>query len=148
PVAEETASTACATYFRGSGAGAHGPGHEVVDAGRGHARCEALASRPLAGDVPSNGVVVSAAERITHAARRIADLLEQLEDLTIAVEMTFGDVPVVRPRVAWRAGIGEDDALLELPSVHVQCDAPDAVDSKFHGGDASVKGRAIVLDAG
>ena len=50
----------------------------------------------------------SSASRI--ADRGIANPLEAVEDVPVAVEVTLGDLPVVRPGIARRAGVGEHDA--------------------------------------
>ena len=66
----------------------------------------------------------------------------------IAVDVPLGDLPVVGARVARRAGVGEDDAALELARVDVERDAADAVDAQLDGGDPAVQRRPIVLHAG
>ena len=52
------------------------------------------------------------------------------------------------PGVARRAGVGEDDALLELARVDVERDALDAVHAELDRRDAAVERRAVVLHAG
>ena len=44
----------------------------------------------------------------------VANPLEAVEDLLVAVEMPLGDLPVVGAGVARGARVGDDDALLEL----------------------------------
>ena len=53
-------------------------------------------------------------ERRPHRDGRVADPLEAVEDVAIAVDVPLGDLPVVRAGVARRAGVGEHDAPLEL----------------------------------
>ena len=73
---------------------------------------------------------------------RVADALEAVEDVTVAVDVALDDLPVVRARVARRAGVGEDDPLLELRRVDVEGDAPDAVDAELDGARRRRRARA------
>ena len=59
-------------------------------------------------------------ERRAHRDRRVADPLEAVEDVPVAVDVALGDLPVVRARVSRRAGVGEHDALLELARIDVE----------------------------
>ena len=52
------------------------------------------------------------------------------------------------PGVARRAGVGEDDAPLELARIDIERDAADAVDAELDRRDAAVERRTIVLHAG
>ena len=76
----------------------------------------------------------------------VADRSKQSKICAVAVEMALRDFPVVGARVARRARVHEDDARAAAPEVdskRVRCDAGDA---QFHGGDAAVQRRTVVLD--
>ncbi len=52
------------------------------------------------------------------------------------------------PEFLRRAGVGQDDALLELARIDVERDASNAGDAELDGRDAAVERRAVVLHAG
>src|SRR5581483_5183394 len=147
-VAEETAAAARAADLRGGGAGRPRSLDQRIDRRRRHARCEAFAVLPLDGDLASDFVPVAALERGAHGDGGIANPFEAVEDVPVAVDVPLGDLPVVRPRVAGRAGVGEHDAALQFVRVDVERDAADAVSAQFDGGDPAVERGAVVLDAG
>src|SRR5439155_2100702 len=134
-VAEEAAAAARSAHFGGGRAGGRRARDEIVDRGRGHAGREALAGVPLGRDLPADLVPVAALKRRTHCRRRIANPLETVEDVPIAVDMALGDLPVVRARIAGLTRIGEHHAALELGRIDVESDAVDAVGPELDGGD-------------
>ena len=73
---------------------------------------------------------------------------KQSKMLPIAVEVALGDLPVVRPGVPRRAGIGQDDPALQLAGIDVERDPANAVHAQLDRGDAAVQRGPIVLDAG
>ena len=105
-----------------------------VDFLRRHSGREALAVFPLRGDRAADPLPVAALERRAHLDDRVANPLEAIEDLAVAVEMTLGNVPVVGPGVARRAGIGEDDVLLELVRIDMQRHPLDPVGAQLDCG--------------
>ena len=103
---------------------------------------------PLRGDLAADFVPVAAFERGPHGDGRVANALEAVEDVAVAIDVALGDLPVVRPGVARCAGVGEDDAACELAGIDVELDPTDAVDAQLDRRDAAVERRAVILNAG
>src|SRR4029450_8140600 len=112
-VAEQTAAAAGAPHLRRRRPSGRGAIDELVDRRRRHARREPLAVLPFDSDVPSDGCPVAAFECRPQLDRCVADPLEAVEDMAIAVDVPLEDVPIVRAGVARRAGVGQHDATLE-----------------------------------
>src|SRR5712692_9081060 len=146
-VAEQASTAARAADLGGGGAGRGRARDERLDRRRRHTGRKTLAGVPLHGDLATDFVPVIPLKGRAHGRRRVPDPLEAVEDLAVAVEMTFRDVPVVRGRVARRACIGQHDAAFELARVDVETDAPDTAHAELHGGDAAVQSWTIVLHA-
>ena len=116
---------------------------EVVDGRRGHARRQPLAVVPLLGDARGRRRPSRRATSASRIARGgVADALEAVEDVPVAVDVLLGDLPVVGARVARLARVAEHDAAFELAQVHVERHAVDAVDLELQRGDAAVERRA------
>src|SRR6185436_16086190 len=116
-VAEQASSTAGAADLCRRRAGGVRARYQVVDGRRRDARRQALAVVPLDRHLPADLVPVAALERCPHRRRGIANPLEAVEDVAIAVDVALGDLPVVGAGIARRAGVGEDDAALELERI-------------------------------
>src|SRR5689334_3989011 len=71
-----------------------------VDRRRRDAGCEPLPVVPLDGNLPPDPIPVAALERRAHRRRGVADPLEAVEDVAIAVGVALGDLPVVRAGMA------------------------------------------------
>src|SRR5204862_7900283 len=95
-VAEEASTAAGAAHLGSGGSGHASPRDQVVDDRRRHAGREPLAVVPLGGDLPADLVPVAALEGDAHRGGRVADPLEAIEDVTVAVGVALGDFPVVR----------------------------------------------------
>src|SRR4051812_34638859 len=147
-VAEQAAAAARAAHFRGGRAGGARPRNQALDRRRRDTRREPLAVFPLRRNLSTDFFPVTGGERAAHRDRGIADAFEGVEHLAIAVDVLLGDLPVVRPRVAGRAGVGEHDAALELARIDVESEPLDAVDAQLDGGDATVQRGPVILDPG
>src|SRR5205814_7060437 len=112
-VAEETPAAARAADLRRGGARCGRARHEAVNRRRGDPRREALPVVPLGGNLTADLVPIAALQRGPHRRRRVADPLEAVEDLAIAVDVAFGDFPVVRAGLPRLLRIGEDHPLLQ-----------------------------------
>src|SRR5262249_9224399 len=145
-IAEQASTAAGAAHFRGRRTGRTGTLHEVVNRRRRHSWREALAVFPLDRDLAANVVPVAALERSAHRHSSVANPLETVEDVAVAVDVALGDLPVVGSRVARRAGVDEHDALLELAGVDVDSDALDGFGTELDGRDAAIQRRAEILD--
>src|SRR5204863_4173975 len=119
-VTEQTAASPGAADFRSGGAGRGGASDEVLDGRGGDAGCQPLPVVPFDGNLPADFVPIATLQRAAHRHRGVADPLEAVEDVPVAVDMTLGDLPVVGARVSWRAGVGEHDPALELGRVDVK----------------------------
>src|SRR6187402_145347 len=98
PEAEETPATAGAAHLGGRRTGRAGPRDEIVDEGRRDAGRQPLAVLPLVGDGAAGRVPVAPDERRPHGGRRVANPLEAVEDVRVAVDVLLGDLPVVGAR--------------------------------------------------
>src|SRR5258705_7645708 len=103
PVAEQAPAAARAAPLRRGRAGRHRPRDERLDGGRRHARRQPLAVLPFFRDRRAHAVPVALHEPLAHRRRRVADALEAVEDMAVAVDVLLRDLPVVRARVAWLA---------------------------------------------
>src|SRR5438445_3567440 len=125
-VAEQATAAAGAADLGGRRPRRPGAFDQIVDCRRRDARREPLAIVPFDRDLAADLVPVAALERDAHRGRRLANPFEALEDVAIAVDVALGDLPVVRARISRRAGVGEDDAPLELVRIHGEADARNA----------------------
>src|ERR1051325_1556131 len=116
-VAEEASAAAGAADLRRGRAGFPGASDEIVDRRSRHAGRETLAIFPLRGDLAAHLVEVAPLERDAHRDRCVANALERIVDLPIAVDVTLRDVPVVGSRVARCPGIRQHDSPFELARV-------------------------------
>src|SRR5438552_6174504 len=96
PVTKQAAAAAGAADLRRRGAGRARTHDEIVDRRSRHAGREALAVLPLCRDVAADIVPVPALQRVAHRAARVANALEAVEDVPVAVDVALGDLPVVR----------------------------------------------------
>ena len=96
----------------------------------------------------SDGVPGSSTQRCTHLHGRIADAVEDLKYLLIAVNMSFCDLPIVRPRISRFACVADGDAAFECSDINVESLAFDAGRSEFDRCHAAVLGRIVVLKSG
>ena len=88
-------------------------------------------------------------ERVAHRDRGVADPLEAVEDVAVAVDVPLGDLPVVRAGIAAarrcrRARCGARARAGSTSSATRR----DAVDAELDRRDAAVQRRPIVLHAG
>src|SRR5512138_2082564 len=90
-VAEETAAASGAAHLGRRCPFCHGARDEIVDGWRGHSRSETLAVVPFFGDRASDLVPVAAFERAAHGDGRVADPLEAVEHVAVAVDVPLGD---------------------------------------------------------
>src|SRR2546423_8744041 len=95
-VAEETAAASRAARFRAGRTGGARTRDQIVDGRRRHAGRQPLAVLPLGRNLPSDFLPVAALQRGTHRNRRVADPLEAVEHVTVAVGVPLGNLPVVR----------------------------------------------------
>src|SRR5437870_2188061 len=130
-VTEQAAATAGAAHLGSGRSSSASARDQIVDDGRRHAGREPFAVVPLGRDLPADLVPVAALEGDAHRGGRVADPLETVEDVAIAVGVALGDVPVVGAGVSRRAGVGEDDPLLELRRIDRQTHPLDAVDAQL-----------------
>ena len=98
--------------------------------------------------MPPDLLPVATLKRPAHRGGSVANPLEAVEDVAVAIDVALGDLPVVGAGVARRARVSEDDATFELVPIHVEADAPHAIGAKLDRRDAAVKRRPIILHAG
>src|SRR6478736_8827917 len=108
-VAEEAAAASGAAHFGCGRSGRVCAGDQIVNRRGRDTRREPLPVVPFDGNLPSNLVEVLAVQRPPHRDRRIADPLEAIENVAVAIDMTFCNFPVVRSRIPPRTRIREDD---------------------------------------
>src|SRR5439155_12712687 len=147
-VANHAPAAARAAHLAGHRTGGLRARHQIVDRRRRDARRQALAVFPLDANLAADFIPVAALERRSHRHRRIANPLEAIEDVPIAVDMTLDDLPVVGAGSARRAGVRQHDAALELARIDVEHHTGDPGDAELDGRDAAVERRTIVLHAG
>ncbi len=121
---------------------------QLVDGRRGYSRRQPLAVLPLTHDLAAHFIEIAALERLAHSDGCISNALEAVEDLLIAIEMALCDFPVVGAGVARGTGVGHDDAPLEFLGIDIQRYPRHPLDAQFHGRDAAVQGRPVVLNPG
>ena len=92
---------------------------ESIAGGR-DARREALAVLPFGRQAGGGRVPVAAGERLAHRGGGVADPLEAIEDVLIAVDVPLGDLPVVGAGIARLAGVAEHDAPFELLRIDIE----------------------------
>src|SRR5262245_29715852 len=114
--------------------------NENVNCGSRHAGSEPLAVFPFDRDEAADLVPVTALDRGPQSSRSVSNALEAVEDVTIAVDVPFQDLPVVRAGVPRRAGVGEHDTAFEFPGVHVEREAFDTVDAELDRRDPAIEG--------
>src|SRR5687768_11891617 len=71
-------------------------GDQLVDRGRRHTGRELLAGLPFRKDGVADAIPVFSRDRVAHRASGVADSLEAVEHVAVAVDMLLGDFPVVR----------------------------------------------------
>ena len=98
--------------------------------------------------MPGDRVPSSGFEGLPHGGGRVADTLEAVEDVRITIDVTFGDIPVVRAGIARLSRVAQHEARCEIGRIHVEGDAPDDAGSEFERRDAPMERRAVVLQAG
>src|SRR5262245_54074 len=147
-VEENTAPSACAADLGSVGPGGGRAIHERVDVRRCDAGSQSPSIGPLDRNLSPDLVPVLPFERRPHGRSRIANALEAVEYFGIAVQVSLGNLPVVRAGVARCTGIGEHNPSFELDRVHVQADAADAGHGKLDGRHAAVERGSVVLDPG
>src|SRR5262245_59193862 len=108
-VAEQAPTPAGPADLGRCGPCADGARNENVDCGSRHAGSEPLAIVPFDRDEAADLVPVTALDRGPQSSRSVSNALEAVEDVTIAVDVPFQDLPVVRAGVPRRAGVGEHD---------------------------------------
>src|SRR5437763_1509692 len=124
-VAEQTSAAASAADLRGRRARGFRACDETVDHRRRDARREPLAVIPFDLDLLADLHPIALLERLAHRERRVADPLETVEDMRVAVDVPLGDLPVVRAGISRRARISENDSALELAGRNLNGDAAD-----------------------
>jgi hypothetical protein len=107
-----------------------------------------LAVLPFLGDGPSGGVPIALHQSGAHGGRGVANPLEAVEDVGVAVDVTLGDLPVVGTRKMRFAGVAQHDPAVQLLQVHVERDAMDAVTLQLEGSQPAVQRWTVVLQAG
>src|SRR3989454_8310478 len=135
-VAEETPTAARAADFRGSRAGCTRARDEILNGRRRHARREPLAVLPLGGDLPADFAPVTALQRRTHGDPDVADALEAIEGVAVALGVALGGFPVFCAPGARRAGERAHDSPPELAPVDVQAHPPYTVPAPPRGPHA------------
>src|SRR5262245_56619947 len=91
--ADETAPAAGAADLGACRARACGAGDEVVDHRSRHSRSETLPILPLLDDRAANPIPVAAAKGGPHGDGDVADALEAVEHMTVAVDVLLHDFP-------------------------------------------------------
>src|SRR5438093_6482196 len=147
-VTDQTAAAARAADLRRRRACRLRARDQVVDASRRHSGSEPFAVVPLCGDLPADFFPVASLERKPHGRRGVADALEAVENVAVAIDVSLGDFPVVRSGMAWRTGVSEHDVVRQLAGVDSQWHPPDALDAQLDGGDPAVERRTVILHAG
>ena len=59
-------------------------------------------------------------KRLAHRGRGVANALEAIEDVRVAVDVPLGDLPVIGAGIARLAGVAEHQAPLELAGIDIQ----------------------------
>src|SRR6187431_1707661 len=90
-VAEQTASTTCTAHLGAGGAGGDRARNQLLDHRCGYPGCEPLAILPFLGNLPSDPVPVCLLQAGPHRRRGVANALETVEHIAIAVEVTLDD---------------------------------------------------------
>src|SRR5689334_20679369 len=145
----EQATAAAGTAYLGSGrARPPRPIDEAVNRRRRNARRQALASVPLGRDRRAHTVPVLLSECVTHRRRGVANALEAVEHVAVAVDMLLRNLPVVGAGIARLAGVAEHQPRLQFRNLDIQRDAADAVDVQFERGNAAVQRRPVILQPG
>src|SRR3989454_4766961 len=126
-VAEETPTAARAADFRGSRAGCTRARDEILNGRRRHARREPLAVLPLGGDLPADFAPVTALQRRTHGDPDVADALEAIEGVAVALDVGLGGLPVIGAGGARRARGSEHELPPEPARGHGRGDPLGAV---------------------
>src|SRR5690242_6546305 len=88
-VAEEAPAAAGAAHFRTDRARGAGARDQIFDRWRRHAGRKTLAVLPFVGDLIPDFIPVTPLERRAHRERRIANTLEAVEDVAVAVDVTL-----------------------------------------------------------
>src|ERR1051326_234713 len=84
-------------------------------------------------------------ERLTHLARRVANLLKEVEDDGVALDVRLEHLPVVDARKPRLARVADDDSPLDLFGVNVNRLAPDARGLEVDGVRVAVERAVVVL---
>src|SRR5262249_52491422 len=90
---------------------------------------------------------IVALQRRPHRGGDVANSRKAATDPGIAVDVTFGHVPVIDAGVARRIGISQRDARVEFLWPDVNRHPPYAVHAELYGRAAAEVGGAIVLSA-
>src|SRR5262245_37155746 len=146
-VAEEAPAAARAADLGGRGTGCPGARDEIVDRGRGHARSQPLAIVPLLGNRLAHAVPIALFQRPAHRDGSVTDALEAIEDVPIAIDVPFHDLPVVGAGKMRLTGVAQHDASFELGQIHAQRDAAHSVGIELDGGESAIERRAVVLQS-
>ena len=147
--AEQAAAAARAADLGRLRAGGHRARDQRIDRRRRDAGGEALAVLPFGGEARGGRVPVAARQRLAHRGGGVADALEAVEDVLIAVDVPLGDLPVVGAGVARLAGVAEDDAPFELAADRRRAaPARGCAGVQLERGNAAVHGRPVILQAG
>src|SRR5688572_4928493 len=94
--AEETSATTCAADFGGLRTGSERPRNQIVDLRRAHSWCQHFSIGPFIGQTAACRRPVGAFQCLSHRGCRVSNAFETVEHVSVTVDVTFHDVPVVR----------------------------------------------------
>src|SRR4026208_2053198 len=83
-------------------------------------------------------------ERFTHAPGGIANTVEELKQLSVAIDVAFVDLPVVDAREPRLARVTNGNPLFQLRGVNIQRFSFNPVSSEVHARNGSEEWRIIV----
>src|SRR4030095_15835753 len=94
-----------------------------------------------------NATPIRCEQRFAKLKRRVADTVEQFEQFSVAVDMTFCYFPIIGARVAGLACVNNDDSFLQFGNVNFERLSTDSVLGKMNTRNTAVSGRIVILKA-
>src|SRR5258707_8864386 len=83
-----------------------------------------------------------------HGNGDLSDPLEVAVHAAVAVNISFGHLPIIDAGISRDAGVGKHDTLVEIVEVNGDLNAANACRSQFDRADAAVHGWIIILSSG
>ena len=85
---------------------------------------------PLQRDLPADFIPVLPNQGVAHAGGDVANPLEMVEDVPVAVDVPLGHLPIIDSRLTGGARVRQYDSPLELGRIEVERHTTDAVDAR------------------